>query len=649
MKNSDIYAITASDSTASIGDYWSSGHSIVILDTSQGGQNSIEVLASTSDSSLIQAQFKRKLSTGDSKDTEIVPNQVSSIIWAYVDGVPGITYHNNNNCNSHSDKGTLTWSTSRSSSLSTESSDKDSKSHGIAMTIAWGALAPVGIFVARYFRTRSWANKVHIIFLMACSLITIISSSDQFNDNEHPYEFYNDEKLMHSRMGLALTSLVIAQTCFGFFTLIAKICSRNTRLTRLFIRAHKLVGYSMCIAGLINLYSGWDNYEENKELMAIIYTVVLVAFVSLEIYQRFFKERLRGFYDRLEVMDYFEVAEEARKGKKMVFADELVIDVSRFYAVHAGGSFMILETISEDVGKYMAGCRSIGEEFNTYTHSQKAFSMLSDLAIGRVVPPSGYLDGPLSMKYEFMEFTLEAKLEVNQHTIVFVLTHSEFSVNNEGREISWLGKHFIVIYEEDRNLVKRYYPNLLSDTRELLLSQKENSNLDFKTESEKSIKIVINLSDNEHNNQYFTKIETGKVLKIKGPLGPGLLLKSFQGKYLSIVNDTGLIPFIDLIDIALKELGNSNTQFKLMLYVLFSTEAHEFALNFLKSASENCDWLDMYIETGDYANCEIPEKIRKNVEPQINFAWINGSSGFNRFYHEILKNCGISKDKIRII
>jgi hypothetical protein len=64
-----------------------------------------------------------------------------------------------------------------------------------------------------------------------------------------------------------------------------------------------------------------------------------------------------------------EASDRIANGEKLVFYDDLVLDIKRYRWSHPGGSVMFERCIGEDMGKFINGCSSIGGYFNPYTHT----------------------------------------------------------------------------------------------------------------------------------------------------------------------------------------------------------------------------------------------------------------------------------------
>ena len=312
---------------------------------------------------------------------------------------------------------------------------------------------------------------------------------------------------------------------------------------------------------------------------------------------------------------------------------------------------MLIDSLGEDTGKYMVGCSSYGGSLNAYAHSDKAFSMLPELAIGRIEPPPGYLKTPSDFNDVFMDFIVKSKEPLNQHTHMIHLTCSSVTVNNKCKDASWLGKHFIVMFEEKFGIVRRYYSSLFSDYRQWTGNELVDASVETQeNESKNSLKFIFKVYEGGKMTQHLNKLDLGSVVKIKGPLGPGLLLKTLQGRFLALAGGTGLVPFLDLVNMAWKQFGSTTNDFSLILYIFFRTTADGFALEELKSVAEGCNWLDLNIVTDEYKDKKgIPNQIQSKLEKEVDLAWVCGPSGFNRYYSDTLKKLGLDKFKIIVM
>jgi hypothetical protein len=511
------------------------------------------------------------------------------------------------------------------------------------MTIAWGLLATIGIISARYFKAYPWWIILHVLSFLATSILTIYSSSSAYKAEKSIYQHFDDDRVLHSRTGHFLAALVIGQTIFGIMGSCFKIFTRNTTVTLMLLKIHRFVGYVMFIVGLRNLYVGWDlNTKDRKEFMIIIYVIVPVLFVALEVYQKVFRNKTSLPSEKLKEMNHFEVMEMVREGKKIMFADEFVVNVSHFYKSHPGGSFMINRTVGEDAGKYMVGCSSYGNSYNAYSHSEEAFSMLKSLAIGKISKIPEFLVPLKSQESIYMTFSVTQKKNLNHHTRMLYISSPDFKVSESCKEPQWLGKHFMFIFKRKFDWIKRYYSCIFTDFTE------SSDPLQETTErSSGMLKFVFKVYPDGKMTNYLESLNEGDQVMIRGPLGPGLLLQELSGTFLALAGGTGLVPFIDLVEMAYEKFGNTAEDFHLNMFVFFKSFQDGFALERLKELAENAKWLELLIVTDELPNKNDVRNIIKGLaSSNFDLAWICGPSGFNRSYKKLLRKAGLPKDKI---
>ena len=516
------------------------------------------------------------------------------------------------------------------------------------MTVAWGILASVGIIAARYFKAYSCWFLVHFLCLMACSILTIASSSATFEEGEVPVIAFDDDNIKHSRIGHILAALVIGQVVFGMLGSYFKLFTKNTAATLSLLKLHKLIGYVMYIAGLRNLYLGWDiSKEGHPERMLIFYIPVPIIFLGFELYRKLYSSRAALPDKKLKEMTHFEVMDHVKSGKKLMFADELVIDVSSFFRSHPGGSFMISKNIGEDAGKYMVGCSSYGGKYNAYDHSKNAFAMLKKLSVGRIAPISGYLTSIDYKEEIYMKFVVKEKKNLNSHTQALSLSSPDYKVSPACKEPSWLGKHFMFMFMKRRQITRRYYSAIFVD---VMNWNPDEVQKETQGDSAGELKFIFKVYPGGKMTNYIDGLREGESVMVRGPLGPGLLLSSLNGSYLALAGGTGLVPFIDLVDMAFKQFGRSTDQFKLFLFVFFRTYKDGFALDNLNNFAEKTNWLELVVVTDEHPNKKgIPDEVQNRAEKAIDLAWVCGPSGFNRSYSKLLIKSGIPREKVIVM
>lgn len=657
MINCDMLAAITDGNNTLLTDYWAKSYSTPNTDIKEGGKNDIIYDSGGIDlDGYIDVTFRRRLSTGDSFDQDIIPDERGNICWGYRDNRAGWT--------KHSDFGSagFVWASS-SKTVFFEALNGTKEKHGIAMSIAWGALAVIGIFVCRYFKHTAWWFYIHMFFLLIASLITIISSSQVYKDDAYTTKTITKDTNVHSRLGMLMSSLVIGECFFGFLISYFKIFTKNIQAMTLITRAHKIVGYTLLICGLINCWKGWVLYGEgtSKYLMIFGFALAGAIFMVFENYQIFVRNGRRNplvqkiSYTKNEVPDTYKKMSHVkamslvRKGKKLMFYDDLVLDVGHFSLSHPGGSYMISECYGEDVGKYMVGCSSYGGNLLPYTHSLKAFSYLSNLAIGRIKYPKNYMIPITEEPQHLMEFMFVHAQALNDHTFLSYFKSNSFKMSNNCSNLLWLGKHFMVCYKTQfQNVIRRYYSSIFVDINKWAI---ELGMMDiFENEEDGLVKLIFKVYPGGKMTNYLNNLSSGDAIIFKGPLGPGLLLKSFEGNYLAFAGGTGLVPFLDLVYMAWKNLPEESNFF-LTMFVSFRTKRDGFALNILEKMQEVGEkWLKIYIITDESKDKEfLPSIIITTMKKEVSGAWICGPSGYNRHYADFLVKNGLDKSKIIVM
>jgi len=98
-------------------------------------------------------------------------------------------------------------------------SEDEFEEHGEYMSIMWFAVAHVGIITARYVKFTYWWFWIHISGFTVVTWITIAEVFRAWDENEMSNMMYEDDnKVYHSRLGLAIGALIIGQATLGLLT-----------------------------------------------------------------------------------------------------------------------------------------------------------------------------------------------------------------------------------------------------------------------------------------------------------------------------------------------------------------------------------------------------------------------------------------------
>lgn len=657
MSKCDMFAAITDGTSVTLIDYWSRNHDTPLTDIDEGGTEDIIYVSGGVDASGdIDVTFKRKLSTGDTYDQDILPDIKGNICWGYRNNRKGWTEHTE-----YGDAG-FVWAASAATAFF-QSSSESKKNHGILMSIAWGCLAVIGIFVCRYFKYWSLWIYIHVFFLLAASVLTIITSTALFKDDAYPFSTLTDKTNTHSRLGMLMSSLVIGECVFGGLSSYFKIFTKNVQATTLINRLHKIVGYALLICGLINCWKGWVIYGEGigKILTVIGFIIAGILFLGFELYQNFVKSeklnpiklfpdiKINASFSNLELMTHLQALEHVKNGKKLMFYDDLVLEVGHFALSHPGGSFMISDCYGEDTGKYMVGCSSYGGNLLPYTHSLKAFSYLNNLAIARIPYPEGYMINQTNESQNFMQFMMASKIALNEHTFLASFKSEEFKMSRTCLLPFWIGKHFLVCFKKNAlTIIRRYYSSVFVNINEWATELGLAGGFDRNEDG--LVKLIYKVYPGGAMTGHLNGLSPGQVVVMKGPIGPGLMLQSFEGNYMAFAGGTGLVPFLDLVYMAWKCLQKGQNFF-LTLFVSFRTWKDGFALEILQKMELIAEsWLKVYLLTDESKDKEnLPNIIIDGLKKGVTGAWICGPSGYNRHYADFLAKNGLDRNKIIVM
>ncbi|GMH46196.1 hypothetical protein BSKO_14164 [Bryopsis sp. KO-2023] len=93
MVGADIMVGNVVGGVDSVSDYWADAKAEPGLDTSLGGRNDVELISGSEIAGVTKIEFRRKLSTGDSRDRDINSSGLTDIIFAYHATSDTLMYH----------------------------------------------------------------------------------------------------------------------------------------------------------------------------------------------------------------------------------------------------------------------------------------------------------------------------------------------------------------------------------------------------------------------------------------------------------------------------------------------------------------------------------------------------------------------------
>ena len=636
MTNTNMIVLIYMDEKVQVWDTWAVGH----MQPGKVQHSILTTQSSSKTSEHIYAKFSRPIKTGSSQHNSLEPGTTTGFCWA-ISNIQGVF-------SQHSEygQGILTLgNTQAESSWVTESKfGHDHKNHGIYMTTLWLGLVQLAIISIRYFKWTWYSYLVHGISGVVVIALTVYSASFMYKKDEIFYEGLEDEVKFHSRMGLTIAGLSLSQGFLGVVLKTKLMFGKSLSVIRVIRRVHQLLGVSLCIPALINLGYGWSIYEDyaSLNLVYVFYGVLVAVYVLMELRLRFRNKlkinhsRKKGLGEPLlgEDSSHIEVLEKILGGKKWVFLDHYILDISGFMQNHPGGAYMLQRSVGQDVGKYLNGCSSADFQVNPYYHSQPARNLINHLIIGRVAfaPVLTPRDSAGSMAK--MPWNLVKKTEVAKSTYCFEFTSPSWEVVQDPPGFEWMGKHFRVKASVNGETVRRYYSLVLTDL-EVWKSEVEGST----PEPSNTLKLYVKVYDQGKMTNHLLGLKNS--VWLRGPVGAGLALESLpSGVCLAFGAGTGLLPFLDLVYSVWR--GKAHSGFELHLYVTFRDYSDSFALDLLQATQKkhpNNLKLHLNIDKSDPSQKFSAQKLTEWTGGRpVHRAWTCGPSGFNMWIEGILRS-----------
>lgn len=660
------------------------------FDTDLGGTDDITVspkqlVNGTYTNGTTEVYVRRKLDTGDKYDFVITENKQTDYIWAYNPTTAFVQHstYGTGSLNLASTQANLTLASTGSSSGYSDDFDY----HGDVMSIVWMGFIPAAIMAARYFKWTWLWFWVHIALGIATIVVTVTSGSLTFDDNESDYATKVNKKLFHSRLGFSVISLVIGQGALGMLIRVISKTAITPYKMAVMRDVHFFTGWMLMIVAFIEIYYGWDMYDDTKlDIVYFFYAFIAALFAILELWRRFWYlvPCPLGCRRSKVVKNHQDVLKEVTENhKRYAFCDELILDVGRFADSHPGGKTFITETYGEDLGKYINGCSSYGKGCNPYYHTQGARLILERLSIGVVAYPDDMLRGHgIAPSYAQMTWRLVGKIDLGGTTRLLTYASDEFSVAKP-KGIRWLGKHFRVTKPHTWQPVHRYYSIVYCmgmNTLQTWRTQIQVAGLETEVVTS-TMEVLVDYAEPVANetrfinmvvkayrphgkvSRYMTDMTIGESVSLKGPLGPGLALtEESSGCHVGFAGGTGLVTFLDLVHLIWQhEMSIETTtlpqDFSLLLYVSFSTLDDTFALDLLRATQALCNRnrsrrfiLHLFIVETTAQGKMTPEILASYINAaDIAKAWACGPSPFNRWACEMLLEIGVDRSRIKVL
>lgn len=158
--------------------------------------------------------------------------------------------------------------------------------HGLLLWVSMGFIMPVGILAIRMCHTEEYGRRrrllfyFHVILQILAVLLMTIAAVISFK------KFENSFNNNHQRLGLALFGAVWVQVFLGF-------CKpkRGRKGRRRWYFVHWILGTSISLVGILNIYTGLKAYHEKTSRSVWLWTVLFTAEVIFIAFFYLFQEK----------------------------------------------------------------------------------------------------------------------------------------------------------------------------------------------------------------------------------------------------------------------------------------------------------------------------------------------------------------------
>mmetsp|Transcript_5710 Transcript_5710/g.13451 ORF Transcript_5710/g.13451 Transcript_5710/m.13451 type:complete len:1254 (+) Transcript_5710:47-3808(+) len=325
--------------------------------------------------------------------------------------------------------------------------------HGITMLVFWMIMAPIGIYIVRYMKTKSWRLAAHISIMGVVGGLTI----PIIVGVESAVGASSDKTQEHSMIGIALTLLflpmffagrirysklqgqqvgrktahyaLIFHKCFGYGILIFSWWNCYTGLVRispadayfqLIVLSSYSIGYDVPIFGYIKDSIYWP-------YLAMVCIIYALAEVRKRVLNRMMQNQTAKTiwdsetddpqeYDEMGMDKFLELV---KLGSPLCIIDGRVLDLTGFLEHHPGGSDMLENIAGTEITDEVKGLRAI-EGFR-HKHSYIAVQKMRTLIVGilvdeaddKVPPLPKFLQAAQNMKRTSARRKISSDLETS--------------------------------------------------------------------------------------------------------------------------------------------------------------------------------------------------------------------------------------------
>ena len=523
------------------------------------------------------------------------------------------------------------------------------------------------VLMQRHLKAYRFTSFIHGFLGMCTSVLVLFSFYNFYQDFYVPDSFFPEKSRVHIRLGFTICTLITMQVFLGIITKFLILYKKSMYLLLLTRKVHHFIGWIIALGGFVNVHLGWNihNYTTVKTYIYPAYGVLGFIYALTELFRRKKVHRTHSIRIRKEIeseqnselisslMTYSEYLKEIRtNGKKWVFYNDFVLDLSHFACSHPGGSYLIEGIIGEDSAKYLYGISNYSREIPANQHSAYALKLAKDFAFSKVFIPnyiiSSHADKPVPLK---TSWKVMQRVQLSS-TMTLIELHSPDLFIKPIFGYEWMGFHFLFKHSSLKRFYSLVIVNLAKWSNEVKqlnlpvhLAEYKNS-----VQMEETLRLYVKSYKKGNVSKYLCGLEKGDEVLLKGPFGPGLgITRLPKGPCLAFAAGTGVLVFLDLV----YAIWNGvKEEFSLSLYVSFNSREEAIGLDLLEATHKRFkDKLKFQVnlDKEKFGVRLTKDNVKPWIQEDVKLSWVCGPASFNRFIQEVLLFHGVNKKRIMVL
>lgn len=676
MQDADMIVAFTNGGDVQAWDMYAVGGTVPVNDTELGGVDNVQLVQGNYSGGYTYATVERLLITKDSLDSPLSVGLMTPFCFAYYDRGDSFAPRR------YLGTGQITFGNNQTSSFffPLKVYSDDYKTHGIMLGVAWMPVMLGSIIAARHFKYHWLWYWVHLAAGMYALVVTYIYGMWAYDQDKPVYEWTVKQWLFHERLGFTLMAFLPVQFFSGLLARFWTWKTTSVQALSVTRRLHYISGWSLMVIAQIAIYYGLQGYKPKEiDQLNWAFPTLAAILVVFETWHWFGATVKRVLFKRPK-MTFKEVFDQVvLEDRKLIFFDNLVLDIRPFIDSHPGGSAVLYDSMGEDHGKYIYGVIGAGTQQAAFAHPQVMWKYVRQLTIAEVDCHQGVIVARTgSAHLQDMKWAVASTTLVAAKTTCFSFSSDTMFVRSQPEGVEWMGSHCRVsVRMSNSTVIHRYYSLCLffnienlqrwTETCRQLGFQVKTPAGEFSGANTTLDLVVKEYAPYGRMSTYLHQAQVGTEVTVSGPMGPGLLLTpKLTGHFCAFGAGTGVLPFLDLVEFLwwkeLRSQGNSPSSrydalndFTLTLYASFYKAEDVIARDLMQNTHRLCAVstpprfkLVLFLDEEMHPD---PNELVSGLlsETQVSRVWVCGPTGFCKWIKQHALSSGLKRHSIFIM